>query len=156
MHWEIICILKSLECQWMNVSNSFQSYRCGRVGSVSGSQEALRSGEGEGDTGVRWEGVLVISYLSYLFHEKQWWNKWLIIMSCHVFMLFLGNVTVYCFIATTEGKCVMINESDMTYKLFCHCRNSLSFYWFFYIMHSKYSTHLQNTKYGKYDYVRYK
>ena len=71
-------------------------------------------------------------------------------------MLFLENVTVYCFIATTEGKCVMINESDMTYKLFCHCRNSLSFYWFFYIMHSKKANTVQSSIiWKKYNYVRY-
>ena len=113
MHWEIIRILKSLECQWLNVSNSFHSYRCGRVGSVSGSQEALRSGEGEVDTGVRWEGVQVISF--YLFHEKHWWKQWLTIMSC---LLSLEMSLFTLFIATTEGKCVLINESDMTYKLF--------------------------------------
>ena len=98
--------MKSLECPWLNDwkclnSQTYRSYRCGRVGSVSGSQEALRSGEGQGDTGVRWEGAQVISYLShlsYLFHEKHYEKRWLIIMSClHAFSWKCHHLLFYCY-----------------------------------------------------------
>ena len=127
MHWEIICILKSLEYQWLNESNTFHSYRCGRVGSVSGSQEALRSGEGEVDTGVRWEGVQVISF--YLFHEKHWWKQWLIIMSClHAFSWKCHCLLFYCY---HRGEMCLDKWIWHDIQIVCHCRNSLSFYWFF-------------------------